>query len=1125
MPERSVTTGGERFALRDRILRDIRELRLLRLPHPRLIMLHERAMELCAALEQGLRTVAGGDPALADNIGPALEGLCGLLRDQARRAADELDAVEGLVGYMRLPGELATLHKRAGELAAEIAGDGQDDRFASRWTELADAVDRLGSAARRACAFAEPRIEAGVGSIDRVFSMLERNPGLAPVRREAQLALTQRAHEVLGECWLFDKNYYTGEAAAGTEGVSDLLAHYLSAGETARPHPFFDPAHYRQSYPEVTRLRYFALEHFNRYGEVLYYDPGPDFDTLYYLEANDDVLQAGIPPLRHFVGHGLPEGRSPSPRALGFFSDRFIGASAARPAILASPAELEGTLGRVRSWLETAHGGPVPVLGSLDGDLPDVLFFGATGATLLRDGKALSALTGRSAVYVGDDPQADLDGLPDTDTFPLDRLCAFTTDGGRFLRWQESERPRRLLHHPFADPHSSLPILRALLDRAARNVPFSNRRYFPETAPDNGPCISVVSIIYRKAKEMISFLQGLNGQNLARPYEVVLVDDASPDDAVDEVERWLREIRSAGLLNRFMTVRVLRNESNRGNCVSRNRGIEAAKAEIVLVADGDVHFSTGSLGAHLRAYRNGDCDAVIGFSLFDMDGEMAEEWVTACEADGRIVERRLARPLVSGYRQMVLDEYSVFNFITRNVSFRKSTLEGNYFDEAFGYSSRKDSGYGNEDFEMGARLYFSGKRIRFIKGSVGVHIRHRDSAHNDNKLLANIRNWNRLLDKHPDLPRVDRQYCQWRTRSLLAKGSGQRDSDEVRTLRARLANGFPPPVSIRLAHPLRIFTRALNAPYQRELFKLGHEFLLAAEYGGWDHSLRPLPRMARTVSAEDAVRALCDAAILDFDGRVAQSGSEEARRLDELLRLAAPLPRVAVCHGLPPGPAADGLAALRERLAGVHVICDSQASARLWGFEDCSVILPGLTPLDFSPGRCTGDCLTLPEEAFAQDGEADEWLSQIQARLAGRCEVKRFSPPPVYPGYAEGTNERGLVALQGCAAYLRDFSLFLNPCAEQPLPRVLIEAMTTGAVPVVRRTEDAEAYIRDGVNGFMTDSPEEMADRLLLLKTDVDLWRRMSRAARLDAMDIFNVDRFLAAWSEVLHRLVPATTE
>lgn len=1117
MPERSAPARDELLAVRDRILREIRELRLLRLPQPRIIMLHERAVELCAALELGLRAVAEREPALAGPLTPAVEGLCGLLRDQAKRSADELGSVEALVGYLRFPGELAALDKAVGEAPA-----GQPD---GRWPGLSAEADRMGNAARRACAFAEPRIEAGMRSLDRIFSLLERNPALAPVREEVRNALARRAYESLKACWLFDKNFYAGEVPGGTDTVSDPLGHYLSAGETVRPHAFFDPAHYRRTYPEVTRLRYFALEHFARYGEVMHYDPGPEFDTLYYLGANDDVLRAGIPPLRHFVGHGLPEGRSPSPRALGFFSTRYIGKSGARPAILATPEELEGTLGRVRSWLETACGGPVPVLRGLDGDLPDVLFLGPSGAGLLRNGSALSALGKCRAVYIGDDPRADLDGLPDTDAFPLERLCAFTTDRERFLRWQESERPLRLLHHPFADAHSSLPVLEALLGRASRDVPFGEARYLPEPAPNNGPCISVVSIIYKKAEEMIAFLGGLNGQDLARPYEVVLVDDASPDDAMAEVKRWLKETRVAGLLNRFMTVRVLRNGTNRGNCVSRNRGIEAAAAEIVLVADGDVLFSTGSLGAHLRAYRNGDCDAVIGFSLFDMDGGTAQTWITVCETDGDVVDRRLATPLVPGYRQMVLDECSVFNFITRNVSFRKSALEGNFFDEVFGYSSRKDSGYGNEDFELGARLYFGGKRVCFVKKSVGVHIRHRDSAHNANKLLANIRNWNRLLDKHPDLPWVDRQYCQWRTRALLGKGSGQRDAAEVRDLGARLANSFPPPVSIRLSRPKRILTRALNGPYQHELFKLGHEFLLAAEYGDWNHSLRPLPRMARMVSAEDAVRAGCCAAILPFDARAALPGSAEAKRLDALLRLTVPLPRVALCHGLPPHPATDGLGALRERLAGVHVICDSLAAARLWAFEDCSVIRPGLSPRDFPPGSLAGDCLTLPERAFAPGGETDEWLSRIQARLAGRCAVERFSPPPVHPGYAEGTDERGAAALRNLAAYLGGFSLFLNPCTAPPLPRMLMEAMTTGAVPVVRRTGDAESFIRDGVNGFLVDSPEEMADRLLLLKDNADRRRKMSRAARLDAMDVFNTDRFLAAWSELLHRLVPAATE
>ena len=37
------------------------------------------------------------------------------------------------------------------------------------------------------------------------------------------------------------------------------------------------------------------------------------FDRKYYLEANQDVAEAGMDPFQHFVLSGLSEGRAPGP--------------------------------------------------------------------------------------------------------------------------------------------------------------------------------------------------------------------------------------------------------------------------------------------------------------------------------------------------------------------------------------------------------------------------------------------------------------------------------------------------------------------------------------------------------------------------------------------------------------------------------------------------------------------------------------------------------------------------------------------------------------------------------------------------------------------------------------------
>src|SRR5215475_606526 len=71
----------------------------------------------------------------------------------------------------------------------------------------------------------------------------------------------------------------------------------------------FDRDWYLSTYPEVPADR--ALVHFLEMGWYAGHNPGPDFDTSFYLASNPDVARAGINPAVHFVLHGRAEGRLP----------------------------------------------------------------------------------------------------------------------------------------------------------------------------------------------------------------------------------------------------------------------------------------------------------------------------------------------------------------------------------------------------------------------------------------------------------------------------------------------------------------------------------------------------------------------------------------------------------------------------------------------------------------------------------------------------------------------------------------------------------------------------------------------------------------------------------------------
>lgn len=80
--------------------------------------------------------------------------------------------------------------------------------------------------------------------------------------------------------------------------------------------------------------------------------------------------------------------------------------------------------------------------------------------------------------------------------------------------------------------------------------------------------------------------------------------------------------------------------------------------------------------------------------------------------------------------------------------------------------------------------------------------------------------------------------------------------------------------------------------------------------------------------------------------------------------------------------------------------------------------------------------------------------------------------------------------------------------------------MMAGVATVSLRNHDVDLFIKNGVNGFFGDSPEELAEQLLWLKSNPRSAEKIGLASRKTAMDVFNQDRYLAEWSRLLTHIV-----
>lgn len=221
---------------------------------------------------------------------------------------------------------------------------------------------------------------------------------------------------------------------------------------------------------------------------------------------------------------------------------------------------------------------------------------------------------------------------------------------------------------------------------------------------------------YRRAHLLARVLEALFDQTIpADQYEVVLVNDGSPDETNAVIER-VRPLARCGF-----TVVV---QANGGLAKARNAGLARAQGERILFIDDDVLATPVVAAEHLASdVRHGDVivrGAAITVSRLD---ELPPPFWTPAHYSGNY-------------------------FWTTNVSVRRSRLDraGGRFDESF-------REYGWEDIELGMRLRALGTRAVFNRFALVFHYKPAPTAAQLDGILRQARAQARtalhLRAKHP----------------------------------------------------------------------------------------------------------------------------------------------------------------------------------------------------------------------------------------------------------------------------------------------------------------------------------------------------------------------------------------
>jgi GT2 family glycosyltransferase len=262
-----------------------------------------------------------------------------------------------------------------------------------------------------------------------------------------------------------------------------------------------------------------------------------------------------------------------------------------------------------------------------------------------------------------------------------------------------------------------------------------------DTWTGSHPKVSVVSSLFRSRAAVEPFLKAFRDQDYVGEIEIVLVDDKSPDKAGDAAEAF-----AAHPLDR-VSLKIVRNTENLGNCQSRNHGVALATGDYIIVIDPDCIVNRRYVRSHVHQHLRG-FDVVLGPMGIESGGGNAEDLVESLERLG-------AAAIAPRMRlQDASTPASGVNCVTRNFSISREMLNRlgrPLFDERYAYRNTQDTGFGWEDVEMGASLRRLGAKIAFSWDAFSVHMSHGSAVNEQVKARGSARNFIRLIEEHPEL--------------------------------------------------------------------------------------------------------------------------------------------------------------------------------------------------------------------------------------------------------------------------------------------------------------------------------------------------------------------------------------
>jgi glycosyltransferase involved in cell wall biosynthesis len=643
--------------------------------------------------------------------------------------------------------------------------------------------------------------------------------------------------------------------------------------------------------------------------------------------------------------------------------------------------------------------------------------------------------------------------------------------------------------------------------------------------------VAVITILHRKTATLLQFLNAIYVQSYPGPITVVIVGNAA--EIVTAIEG------TRGRQPPNIAISIVQDCGNLS--LSRNAAIKACDADVYAFVDSRCYINGDFVRAHVAEHLLARPDAVVSPYWFGTEGgeDLPSLACSETQYSDAILMGRLPDPLLPA---------AYVNLGTSGCSLSKLSIEKyGLFDPAFNYGAEPDLGYNWSDVDFGARIYASGGAIRFTSRAISIYPTHLPDCDGGARTLEAANNLLRLIAKHPFISTVSRRwFVDTADRIIHAAAAATPFSPEISALKAMIelpkARMAPLlPYFQNRKRRYRIVTHRWHVAHQYEIYKLPFDFTLLTDTGTrltdqWDYQSRPLPENVRLMSRKEIDQSDFDLAIIHFDENVlctelsnnvldADWGDTFRWFLENIK-----LPVIAVCHGTVPfvgqyGANPNPIATfklyeteahrLRKKLANAIVVVNSYEAAREWKFDRMKVIWHGYDPQEFPIGSHDLDVISHGLDRNRPHYRGAHQLKDVLSRLDPRFStsthehVRDVPVATIDPRYADFSFKRWLI-------HLGRHKIYLNTTLRSPMPRARTEAMLCGTIPVSLDNHDVSRFIQPGINGYYSSSTGELADFCNAVCNNEGLREKLSASARQTAIDLFNHDRFLTEWIQLI---------